>query len=348
MTPRRSDPPSPRRILIAHRLAVPMAEAIAAARPGLELRARQLKEVTADDLDWADTLVGFRRPRGFGKVRWIHSIGAGVDGFLDLAEPSSPAESSGSAAPSSRPVQPSALLTRASQPFGQEIGEYVVTRVLAACQHLSRFAEDQRARRWAPYSPRRARGTRAIVVGMGEVGTGIAEALEAIGVVVTGVARSGRAAEPSRPAEPSGRAVPPSRSFAVHPVSSLPDLVADADWLVLAAPHTRESHHLVGRELLERCRGAWLVNIARGGLVDEAALVEALDDGRLAGAALDVFEEEPLPEGSPLWGHPKVLFSPHVAGVTTVEGAVAGFLECLDALERGEVPRWVVDWERGY
>ena len=301
-----------RRVLIAHRLAVPMAEAIAAARPGLELRARQLKEVTADDLDWADTLVGFRRPPGFGNVRWIHSIGAGVDGFTGVAEPS---------------VPPAILLTRASQPFGREIGEYVVARVLAACQHLPRFAEDQRARRWAPHPPRRARGTRAIVVGMGEVGSGIAEALRAIGVAVTGVSRSGRGAEP---------------------VSSLPDLVPDADWLVLAAPLTPETRHLVGRGLLERCRGAWLVNIARGGLVDEAALVEALDAGRLAGAALDVFEEEPLPEGSPLWAHPGVIFSPHVAGVTTVEGAVAGFLECLDALERGEVPRWAVDWARGY
>ena len=97
---------------------------------------------------------------------------------------------------------------------------------------------------------------------MGEVGSGIAEALRAIGVAVTGVSRSGRGAEP---------------------VSSLPDLVPDADWLVLAAPLTPETRHLVGRGLLERCRGAWLVNIARGGLVDEAALVEALDAGRLAG-----------------------------------------------------------------
>ena len=77
--------------------------------------------VTADDLDWADTLVGFRRPPGFGNVRWIHSIGAGVDGFTEMAGPS---------------VPPAILLTRASQPFGQEIGEYVVARVLAACQHL--------------------------------------------------------------------------------------------------------------------------------------------------------------------------------------------------------------------
>jgi phosphoglycerate dehydrogenase-like enzyme len=265
--------------------------------------------------------VGFKRPPGLGKVRWVHSIGAGVDAFLPVV-------------PSSRlsvgwPVgwPPGVLLTRASEPFGPQMGEYVAARVLAVCQHLRRFFEDQREARWAPVTPRRAAGTRAVVVGTGEVGTGIARALEAIGVEVTGVSRTGRDAAP---------------------VSALPGLLPTADWLVLAAPHTRETHHLVGRELLAHCRGAWLINVARGALVDEAALIEALDEGRLGGAALDVFDEEPLPADSPLWGHAKVIVSPHVAGVTTVEGAVAGFLECLAAVERGERPRWAVDPERGY
>jgi phosphoglycerate dehydrogenase-like enzyme len=215
------------------------------------------------------------------------------------------------------------------------MGEYIAARVLAVCQHLARFAEDQRARRWAPFTPRRAAGTRAIVVGTGDVGTGIARALEAIGVEVTAVARR------SRPAEP------PSRR-AAEPVSALPTLVPHADWIVLAAPLTRESRGMIGRDLLRHCRGAWLINVARGGLVDEAALVEALDEGRLGGAALDVFDQEPLPSDSPLWARADVIISPHVAGVTTVEGAVAGFLECLESLERGETPRWAVDPERGY
>lgn len=307
-TVRQSDGPTVRRVLIAHRLAGRIAELIGAARPALEFRTRQVHEVTPADLDWADTLVGFRRPPGLGNVRWLHSIGAGVDGFLELAEP---------------PI----LLTRTSERYGPIIGEYVAARVLAACQHLPRFLEAQRERRWAPETPRPARGTRALVVGMGEVGSGVSGALEAIGVGVTGVSRSGRAAEP---------------------VSRLPDLVAGVDWIVLALPLTRESRGLVGEAVLGRCRGAWLINVARGGVVDEAALLAALDAGRLGGAALDVFEQEPLPADSPLWGHPRVLLSPHVAGVTTAEGAAAGFLECLEALERGERPRWAVDPGRGY
>ncbi len=334
-TPQPAVPPSVRRVLIAHRLAPGIAAGIAAERPDLELRPKQLQEVTKEDLAWADTLVGFRRPPGLGKVRWVHSIGAGVDGFL-------------SAVPSSRRSAgwpAGVLLTRASEPFGPQMGEYVAARVLAVCQHLATFAADQRARRWAPVTPRPAAGTRAVVVGTGEVGTGIAAALGRLGVEVTGVSRSGGAGQSS--SHPALQ--PSSQPFRfIHAVADLPGLVPHADWIVLAAPLTRETRGMVGKKLLDRCRGAWLINVARGGLVDEPALLEALDEGRLGGAALDVFEKEPLPKRSRLWRHPKVILSPHVAGVTTVEGAVAGFLECLEALERGETPRWAVDPGRGY
>jgi phosphoglycerate dehydrogenase-like enzyme len=334
LTSRRAAEPPSRRVLVAHRLAGRIAELIGAARPALEFRARQVHEVTAEDLDWADTLVGFRRPPGLGNVRWIHSIGAGVDGFVDTGEPSSPPA-----------LQPSVLLTRASEPFGPGMGEYVAGRVLAACQHIPLFLANQYRRKWTPETPRRARGTRAIVVGTGEVGRGIAAALGAIGVRVTGVSRSGAAVEPaSHPA-----IQPPTPLFAsIHRADALPELVAECDWLVLAMPLTKASRGMIGRAVLERCRGAWLINVARGGVVDEAAMLAALDDGKLAGAALDVFEREPLPPDSPLWGREDVLISPHVAGVTTAEGAAAGFLECLEALERGEVPEWAVDQERGY
>ena len=104
----------------------------------------------------------------------------------------------------------------------------------------------------------------------------------------------------------------------------------------------------VSRELLSRCRGAVLLNAGRGAVVDEAALPEALDNGWLRGAALDVFEVEPLPDNSPLWTDSRVIISPHISGLTTPQGAIAGFLECLTAIERGATPRGVVDRERGY
>jgi phosphoglycerate dehydrogenase-like enzyme len=161
----------------------------------------------------------------------------------------------------------------------------------------------------------------------------VATALAGVGCRVSGVSRSGTA----HPA------------FAtVHPVSALATLVGDADWIVITLPDTPATRGLFSRALLQRCRGAVLLNAGRGSVLDEAALPEALEQGWLRAVALDVFEVEPLPQASPLWGHPRVLVSPHVAGLTTVAGAAAGFLECLESLERGELPRFVVDRDRGY
>jgi phosphoglycerate dehydrogenase-like enzyme len=121
-----------------------------------------------------------------------------------------------------------------------------------------------------------------------------------------------------------------------------------ADWLVLALPLTEDTFHLLDRQRLSLCRGAYLINIGRGAVMDEASLPMALDRGWLSGAALDVFEREPLPPDSPLWRHPAVTISPHCSGLTTIAGAGAGFLECLAAVERGETPRWKVERGEGY
>jgi glyoxylate/hydroxypyruvate reductase A len=134
----------------------------------------------------------------------------------------------------------------------------------------------------------------------------------------------------------------------VDAVADLATAVEDADWLILTLPLTHETQGLVGREVLSHCRGAVLINAGRGAVVVEREIQPALDAGWLRGAALDVFEVEPLPATSPLWSDSRVMISPHISGQTTVEGAAAGFLECLSALERGEQPRWTVDRKRGY
>lgn len=303
-------------LLIAHPLAPDIAARIAERRPRLDVRARHLRDVTPEDLAWAEALVGFRRPRaGLGAVRWVHSIGAGVDSWLAEPWPSG------------------VLLTRTTQSFAAPIGEWVLARLLAVTQELRRLEADRAARRWDEFTPRLLTGTRAVVVGTGDVGRGIAERLAALGVEVTGVSRSGR----------------PAGGFArVRKVSLLPELVGGCDWLVLAAPLTLETRGMVDDALLARLSGAWLVNVGRGGLVDEAAMLRALEAGQLAGAALDVFATEPLPQDSPIWTHPRILLSPHIAGVTTVEGAADGFIETLDALDRGALPPRPVDPDTGY
>ena len=300
-------------VLISHVDPRELADYIRGRRPDLELRLRQPADVTPEDLDWADVLVGFRRPPvpGWGRLRWIHSIGAGVDAFLFRTG-----------------LPESILLTRSSEDFGPPIAEYCVARALAVAQHLARLAEEQRAGRWAPIAPEPLAGGRVVIAGTGMVGRGVAHRFAAMGCVVDGLSRSGAGREPFH---------------AVRPMAEFAAAVAGARWLVLAMPLTEATWHLLDRERLAACGGAYLINIGRGALLDEAVLPEALDQGHLSGAALDVFETEPLPASSPLWAHPKVTVSPHCSGVTTTPAAGDGFLECLAAVERGELPRWVVD-----
>jgi len=306
------------RVLIAFPDHEALAAWIRARRPDLALRGCHPTAITAPDLAWAETMVGFRRPPvpGWGGLRWIHSIGAGVDAFLfrtDLPE--------------------RVLVTRSSEDFGPQIGEYCVARALAVTQQLDALAASQQAGRWQPIVPRALAGTRAVIAGTGMVGRGIARRLAALGTIIDGLSRSGRAAEPFHQ---------------VHRFEAFGTVLEGADWLILALPLTEDTFHLLDRQRLSECAGAYLINIGRGAVVDEASLPAALDKGWLSGAALDVFEREPLPPESPLWRHPLVTISPHCSGLTTIAGAGEGFLECLAAVERGEKPKWAVERGEGY
>lgn len=313
-------PFAPRRILIGSDLHVALAAWIRARRPDLEVRGAKFTAIPAGDLAWAESYIGFKRPPAdpsLGSVRWVHSTGAGIDGFLKPG-----------------PLPPHVLLTRSPESFGPMIAEWALARIFAFQQQLGDLAFAQRERRWAPRDLARVAGTRALVVGTGDVGGAVATALASLGCVVTGVSRSGSSANPA--------------FVAVHPVSSLPDLVGEADWIVIMLPDTPATRGIVSRDVLARCRGAVLLNAGRGGVLDERVLPEALEQGWLRGAALDVFAEEPLSAASPLWHDERVMISPHISGITTVEGAGSGFLECLSALEKGQLPKWVVDRDRGY
>ena len=309
----------PKRILVGAAAHAELCEWLRARRPDLELRGAPHTSITAADLEWAEAYVGFRRPPAattMGNVRWVHCTGAGVDSWL--------------AAPG---LDESILLTRTSESFGPAIAEWAVARVLAFQQQLRALDAAQQERRWAPRDIARVAGTRALVVGTGDIGSAIARQFEALGIAVTGVSRSGTPVEGFR---------------AVHRVDALASLVGDADWIVLVIPSTPATRGLVSRDVLSHCRGAVLLNAGRGAVVDEAALPDALDDGWLRGAALDVFETEPLPESSPLWHDPRVMVSPHLSGPTTRDGAGIGFLECLDELEAGRPSKWQVDRLAGY
>jgi len=312
-------PFSPRRVLIGANAHADIAARIRAARPDLEVRGAPYTSITAEDVQWADTYIGFRRPPAtadMGSVQWVHSTGAGVDGWLGQG------------------LDERILLTRSPESFGPMIAEWAVARVFAIQQQLVSLLDAQREQRWAPRDIARVAGTRALLVGTGDIGSHIAASLAALGVHVTGVSRTAQASHPA--------------FTAVHTIDRLAELVGDADWIILSVPDTPASRGLLSREVLQRCRGAVLLNAGRGAVVDELAIPEALNAGWLRAAALDVFVTEPLPTSSPFWSDPRVLVSPHISGLTTVDGAADGFLECVSSLEAGAWPTWVVDRTRGY
>jgi glyoxylate/hydroxypyruvate reductase A len=310
-----------KRLLVVNKEAERVAALVRAGAPELEVVARTADDVRAEDARRADMLLTFLVPdaiaREVGGIRWVQSVGAGVDAILGCSG-----------------FPKDVLITRVLDVFGPKMAEYVLARCLAIAQEMPALEEDRRARRWRRFFVRALREMTAVIVGAGEIGGAIGRRLAANGMRVIGVRRSGA----------------PVEGFAeVFPAARLTDALTQGDVVVLVVPHAQGTRKLIGaRELAAMKPGAWLINVARGVIVDEAALLDALRGGRIGGAALDVFETEPLPDDSPFWTLPNVLFSPHVSGLTTADEAANAFLDNWRRLERGEPPRGRVDRARGY
>ncbi len=217
-------------------------------------------------------------------LRWLHSFSAGVDDpfFQTLRD---------------RGVS----LTTSSGAQAVPIAHTVMTYLLALSRDLRGWLDDQAARRWAPRPIDDLQGRTLGVVGLGPIGLEVARLGAAFGMEVVGLRRRPRGDEPCE----------------TWPIERLADLLPRADALVLALPLTDDTRGLIEADALARMKpGALLVNVARGSIVDEGALVEALRSGHLGGAGLDVFEQEPLPEDSPLWGMSNVIVTPHSSGTS--------------------------------
>ncbi|AUS80593.1 D-2-hydroxyacid dehydrogenase [Actinoalloteichus sp. AHMU CJ021] len=254
------------------------------------------------------------------RLRWVHTASAGVDRMMFPAL-----------------VDSDVLLTNSRGVFDQPMAEYVLGLLLAFAKDLPSTLRFQGERRWRHRETRRLAGSHAVVVGTGPIGRAIGRSLTSAGVAVTGVGRTGRDSDPDL-----GQ---------VHPSSELATLLPDADHLVLAAPLTKATRGLVGaRELAALGPEGVLVNVGRGPLVDQRALEEAVAAGTIGGAALDVFEEEPLPEDSPLWSAPSVIVSPHMSGdvVGWRDELVELFGDNLRRVLGGREPLNVVDKRLGY
>jgi D-2-hydroxyacid dehydrogenase (NADP+) len=261
-----------------------------------------------DDLERCDVLVTLAWNEAFldAGIDWIHSVQAGVDRF-----PFETLEEHG------------VVLTNSTGIHGESVGETVVGYMLAFARRLHVYLDNQQGHVWehpAWDEPFTVRGRTVCVVGLGTLGRGIASRAAALGMRVTGVKRT-------------VEAVPDVER--VYPSEDLLEAVEGADFVVLACPLTQETHHLVDEEVLSTMgEHAYLINVARGSVVDEPALVDALRDGEIVGAALDVFEEEPLPDESPLWDMDEVIVTPHRAAATWEYYQLVGDL-VRENVERG-------------
>ncbi len=214
-----------------------------------------------------------------------------------------------------------------------QLAEWAMLGLLAFTKDLPRLQRDKAARRWDHYPVRELAGQRLVVVGLGHIGREVARCARALGMAVTGVRRT--------PDDSDLDVVD-----AVAPTAHLAEVLPTADAVVLALPATVETEGLFTAELIGALPGhAVLVNVGRGSTVDEPALVAALRDGRLAGAALDVVRSEPLPADSPLWDLDSVLLSPHTAALSMRENEriVELFCDNLLRFQAGEPLRNRVD-----
>jgi phosphoglycerate dehydrogenase-like enzyme len=253
-------------------------------------------------------------------VRWVHSIAAGVDrlmvdGFAERA----------------------IVVTNSRGVFSASLAEFTLAAILHFAKDIPRMRRAQAQSIWNPFEVEMAAGKTLGVLGYGDIGRAAARLARGLGMDVVALRRR---AEPVA-ADPAGAAI----------VTTKGELLARSDYVLLAAPLTPETHHMIGApEIAAMKPTAVLINVGRGPLVDESALVQALRDRRIRGAALDVFEVEPLPSQHPLFGMDNVLVSPHCADRTDgwLRAAVACFEANLRRFVSGEPLQNLVDVRAGY
>jgi glyoxylate/hydroxypyruvate reductase A len=218
--------------------------------------------------------------------------------------------------------------------MAEQMVRYVLTAALRVVQHQDVYARQQHEARWEQRDPRSPSAVNAGVMGLGVIGAQVARALAAQGFAVRGHARS----------------VKPVDGVAVFAGDSALDAFLDGlDFLVCVLPATPATDGILNRRTLSRLAdGAHVVNIGRGAALVEADLIALLDSGKIAGATLDVFREEPLPADHPFWRRPEIVVTPHVSGLTVPDAAMAQIADKIMCLERGGPVSGVVAFERGY
>ena len=286
------------------------------------------------DRELADTEIAFTstlQPEHFRlalKLRWIHSPAAAVHQFLFPEF-----------------INSDVILTNSREVHGAVVAEQVIAMIFAVAKRIPQAVRFQQQRLWGQETiweqsggPREIAGATLGMVGLGSIGRNVARHAAALGMTVIVVRQHVDATRPES-------------VYEVLPPSMINEMFAAADYIVLAVPVTPATRHMIGREQLATMKpDAYLINVGRGPLIDEAALLEVLQQRKIGGAALDVFDQEPLPPDSPLWDLENLLITPHTAGMTAKlwERHYTLFAENVRRYLSGQALLALVDKKSGY
>jgi phosphoglycerate dehydrogenase-like enzyme len=259
-----------------------------------------------------------------GQLKWLHSLSAGVEKLMFPAL-----------------IESAVPLTNARGVFKRSLAEFAVLGILYFTKRVRRMVDNQLAAKWDTFSTEFINNKVMGIVGYGEIGRECASLAKPLGVKIHALRRN-----------PARSANDPLLDR-IFPAGQMHEMLSEIDILLAAAPLTPETHHLIGDKAFQAMKpSAIVMNVGRGPVIDEGALIRALQAKQIAGAALDVFEEEPLPADNPLWGMENVLISPHCTDRTVnpdwLDLSMQCFVENFWRFVKGEPLENVVDKKAGY
>jgi phosphoglycerate dehydrogenase-like enzyme len=319
-------------------------ERIQAAAPGSRIVNLSVEGLADGPVDDVEVLLrGWLVAEAFDRLlsraphlTWVHSATSGVERALTPAA-----------------LARDVLVTNARGVFSRPIAEHVLLMILAISRHLPELLELQRERTWQPLEGRELRELTIGIVGYGSLGRSVASLASAFGARVIALRRRPTSTESTRAGAPDDGDEFPYEATVdrVLGPDGLHELLSESDIVVLAAPLTAETENMIDEAAVAAMKKeSWLINVARGRLIDDTALLRALRDHRIGGAALDTFRDEPLPTASPYWDLPNVILTPHTAwsSARVLDRSVELFCDNLVRFSRGEPLRNVVDPSAGY
>ena len=284
----------------------------------LGITVRYVAKLQQEDIYWADALAAFAPKEKvlLDSLQWIHSFGAGVETYLQRED-----------------LNVQTTLSRTVGNLGAKMGEYCLTHILNFYQNLHALRKQQEAKKWKQLPPTSCRSKKVLLLGTGEMATGIASVLKLVGIEVIGANSTGSGNDQFVQCIP------------IHQVSGIANQVAV---VINTLPLTKYTEGLVDKAFFSAFQQILFINVGRGKTVPTADLKYALHNGNCAFAVLDVFEQEPLSEDADLWIHPKVMITPHQSAITDIQDVVTSFTSVYHSLQSKTENALFVDIAKGY